>query len=101
VDFLEISQKKPMALFSRLSGLRSLAVPSVCLLICFLAYSSQYLFYRLDPGPLTTGESLLFNSLVAAVWLSYERACRTDPGRLPRNLAAAGGAGEQNGVLAR
>jgi palmitoyltransferase len=82
-----------MALLSfrpRFPALRSLAVPSICLLICFLAYSSQYLFYHLDPGPLTTSETIWFNLLVAAVWLSYERACRVDPGRLPRNLAEAG-----------
>jgi palmitoyltransferase len=93
-----------MALLSsrpRFPALRSLAVPSVCVLICFLAYSSQYLFYHLDPGPLTTSESIWFNILVAAVWLSYERACRVDPGRLPRNLAEAGEAERYDDELGR
>lgn len=71
-------------------ALRDLAVPSVCLLICFLAYSSQYVFYYLEPGPLTTTESVWFNSFLAALWWSYERAVRVDPGRLPKKLARAG-----------
>jgi len=69
--------------------LRSLAVSSVCLLICFLAYSSQYLFYRLEPGPLSKKEAIWFNLLVAGTWWSYERACRVDPGKLPESVAKA------------
>lgn len=79
-----------MAILSvHLPPLRSLAVPSVCLLIGFLAYSSQYLFYHLEPGPLSTKEAIWFNLLVAGTWLSYERACRVDPGRLPESIANA------------
>jgi palmitoyltransferase len=73
-------------------ALQNLAVPAVCLLICFLAYSSQYLFYHLhlDPGALTTKEALWLNILVAATCWSYERACRVDPGRLPNAIYQAG-----------
>lgn len=71
----------------RMPAMRSLAVPSVCLLICFLAYSSQYLFYHLEPGPLSTNEAIWFNLVVAGTWWSYERACRVDPGRLPKSIA--------------
>ena len=79
-----------MAILSfHLPPLRSLAVPSVCLLICFLAYSSQYLFYSLEPGPLSTKETVWFNLFVAGTWWSYERACRVDPGRLPESIAEA------------
>ncbi len=77
-----------MAILSvHLPPLRRLAVPSVCLLICFLAYSSQYLFHHLEPGPLSTKEAIWFNLLVAGTWWSYERACRVDPGRLPESIA--------------
>lgn len=77
-----------MALYaSNLPALRKLAVPAVCVLIAFLAYSSQILFHHLEPGPLTRTETIWFNSLVACIWWSYERACRVDPGRLPRRLA--------------
>lgn len=60
-----------------------LAIPSVCLLISFLAYSSQALFLHLDPGPLTRTEVLRFNSLVLCIWVCYFRACRTSPGNVP------------------
>jgi len=69
-----------------LPALRKLAVPSVCILIAFLAYSSQYLFYHLEPGPFTRKEATWFNIPVACIWWSYERACRVDPGRLPKDL---------------
>lgn len=84
----------PLHIMARVA-LRDLAVPSVCLLIVFLAYSSQYLFYHLDPGPLTRSESIWFNVLVAAIWWSYERAVRVDPGRLPKKLARAGEENEE------
>lgn len=69
-----------------LAGLRRLAVPSVCVLIACLSYGSQLIFYYLQPGPLSRGEAWLFNTIVAAIWFSYERACRVDPGRLPREV---------------
>lgn len=66
--------------------LRRLAIPSVCFLIAVLAYGSQILFHYLEPGPLTTRQAWIFNALVACIWLSYERTCRLDPGRLPLHL---------------
>ncbi|KFY87105.1 hypothetical protein V500_07188 [Pseudogymnoascus sp. VKM F-4518 (FW-2643)] len=72
-------------------ALKKLAVPFVCGLIAFLSYSSQYLFYHLEPGPLTTKEAAWFNTLIVCIWLTYERACRLDPGRLPKSLAEGGG----------
>ncbi len=60
-----------------------LAIPSVCLLISFLAYSSQVLFSYLEPRPLTGVELLKFNSLVLCIWICYFRACRTNPGNVP------------------
>jgi palmitoyltransferase len=63
--------------------IKNLAIPSVCLLISFLAYSSQVLFRYLDPQPLTEIELVKFNSLVLCIWICYIRACRTDPGHVP------------------
>lgn len=59
----------------------SFAIPAVSLLIFFLAYTSQYLFYHLQPGPLSWGEALWFNGCVLCIWWCYDRACTADPGR--------------------
>ncbi|KAI1657682.1 zf-DHHC-domain-containing protein [Daldinia decipiens] len=64
--------------------LQRLAVPAVCLLIAFLAYTSQWLFANapdLAPGPLTTAEIYIFNGLVLCLWYTYYKACTVDPGR--------------------
>ncbi|KFZ12053.1 hypothetical protein V501_04413 [Pseudogymnoascus sp. VKM F-4519 (FW-2642)] len=71
-------------------ALKKLAVPFVCGLIAFLSLSSQYLFYHLEPGPLTATEAAWFNTLVFCIWYTYERACRVDPGRLPKSLTEGG-----------
>ncbi|KFX88880.1 hypothetical protein V490_07362 [Pseudogymnoascus sp. VKM F-3557] len=71
-------------------ALRKLAVPSVCVLISFLSFSSQYLFYHIEPGPLTPSEAAWFNALIFCIFCTYERACRVDPGRLPKSLAEGG-----------
>ncbi|ETN37375.1 uncharacterized protein HMPREF1541_08366 [Cyphellophora europaea CBS 101466] len=60
-----------------------LAVPGVVVLIAFLSYSSQLLFEYLAPGPLSKHQKIRFNVLVACIWISYARTCRTDPGRVP------------------
>lgn len=62
--------------------IKSLAVPSVCTLISFLAYSSQLLFLHLEPGPLTFTELLKFNGLLLCIWICYFKACRTNPGTI-------------------
>ncbi|KAJ1327893.1 palmitoyltransferase [Microdochium nivale] len=69
---------------SNLPGVQRLAIPAVCLLIAFLAYTSQWLYAtspQLSPGPLTTRETYVFNALLACLWLTYFRACTVDPGR--------------------
>lgn len=63
---------------------QSLFVPAVCLLIIFLGYSSQWLFYaaeNLEPGPMTQRETAIFNILLACLWLTYYKACTVAPGR--------------------
>lgn len=64
-----------------LPTLGGFAVPAVCFLIFFLSYTSQYLFYYIQPGPLSRDETLLFNGCVLAIWWCYDRACTVDPGQ--------------------
>ncbi|KAF6821882.1 palmitoyltransferase pfa4 [Colletotrichum musicola] len=65
--------------------IKRLAVPGVCLLISFLAYTSQLLFYIADeslpPARLSTTETTVFNILLLCLWYTYYRSCTVDPGR--------------------
>ncbi|KAG9247647.1 DHHC palmitoyltransferase-domain-containing protein [Calycina marina] len=60
--------------------IEAFAIPGVSFLICFLAYTSQVLFYYIEPGPLTQKEALWFNGFVLGIWWCYRLACTTDPG---------------------
>ena len=65
-------------------GLQRLAVPFASLLIALLGYGSQWLFSispDLEPGPLTSNQARIFNTLLACLWWTYWRACTVDPGR--------------------
>ncbi|KAK3393730.1 DHHC palmitoyltransferase-domain-containing protein [Podospora didyma] len=67
-------------------GLQRFAIPFVCVLIGFLGYYSQYLFYTsldLAPGPLTTQQAAIFNILLACLWWTYYKACTVSPGCYP------------------
>ncbi|CAM1510134.1 Fc.00g004690.m01.CDS01 [Cosmosporella sp. VM-42] len=72
-----------MAGFNDAPLVRSLAVPSVCVLIAFLGYGSQIVFNNstLDPGPPSRNESVIFNTLLLILWFTYFRAITVDPGR--------------------
>ena len=63
--------------------LEALAYPGVVSLVSFLALTSQWLFYNIQPGPLRKGEAYIFNALVLALLVCYTRTCYTDPGRIP------------------
>lgn len=65
-----------------LSVLERLAFPGVVSLICFLAYTSQWLFSYIEPGPPSKGEAYIFNALVLSLLICYARTCFTDPGRI-------------------
>ncbi|KAF2723289.1 DHHC zinc finger domain-containing protein [Polychaeton citri CBS 116435] len=67
--------------------LQRLAFPSVASLIAFLAFTSQYLFHYIEPGPLQTGNAFTFNVLIALLYICYTRTCFTDPGRIPSDWA--------------
>ena len=63
----------------------ALAYPGVVALVSFLAFTSQWLFIHIQPGPLRKGETYIFNTLVAALLVCYTRTCYTDPGRIPHD----------------
>ena len=67
------------------STLAKLAVPAVSLLIAFLSYTSQYFFHAIEPGPLEPRQTQIFNTLVVCLWVSYARACTTNPGSVPKD----------------
>ena len=60
--------------------IEAFAIPAVISLISFLSYSSQFLFYFIEPGPLSHTEALWFNVFVLGIWWCYNLACTTDPG---------------------
>ncbi|KAF9889432.1 Palmitoyltransferase [Aspergillus nanangensis] len=62
-----------------------LAIPSVCALIGFLAYTSQYFFLYFEPAPLTKKELWRLNIFASCIWICYYRSCTVDPGHIPRN----------------
>ncbi|CAK4030788.1 Palmitoyltransferase pfa4 [Lecanosticta acicola] len=68
-----------------LPTLQKLSRPGVTALVAFLAFTSQWLFYHIEPGPLRKGDAYLFNSLVASLLICYWRTCLTDPGKIPKD----------------
>ena len=76
--------------------IQRLAVPGVTLLICFLAYTSQWLFLYIEPGPLRKGDTYFFNLLVACLLICFYRTCFTDPGRIPHCVHRRGRAARAN-----
>ncbi|RDH37697.1 DHHC palmitoyltransferase-domain-containing protein [Aspergillus welwitschiae] len=65
--------------------LSQLAIPSVCILISFLAYSSQYFFLYFEPAPLRDTELWRLNIFALCIWICYYRTCTVDPGRIPKD----------------
>jgi len=58
-----------------------IAVAGTICLITFLAYVSQiWLLY----GHLEQRQTIIFNTLVACIWITYIRAIYTDPGTVPQ-----------------
>lgn len=91
VVFRGKSNPPTMAGISDVPFIQKLAIPAVCLLISFLAYTSQVLFYtakNLDPGPPTPRQTIVFNVLLTCLWWTYYRACSVSPGRYP-NISPA------------
>lgn len=81
------------------SAVQRLAVPVVCLLIALLGYGTQYLFAvspDLVPGPPTTSQKWIFNTLLGCLWWTYHRACSVDPGRYTFPPTPTSTAGDSN-----
>ncbi|KAL2870116.1 putative palmitoyltransferase with autoacylation activity Pfa4 [Aspergillus lucknowensis] len=64
-----------------------LAIPAVCTLIAFLAYTSQYFFLYFDEAPLRGEELWRINIFASCIWICYYRSCTVDPGRIPKGWA--------------
>lgn len=78
------------------SALGSLALPGVFALISYLAYGSQFLFRHIEPHALEQKQAFIFNALVACVWITYARACFTNPGWVPPAWNSNHSASEQS-----
>jgi len=81
--------------------LQQMAFPGVVSLVCFLAYSSQWLFAYIEPKSLRKGEAYIFNALVLSLMICYIRTCFTDPGKIPMDWydrAAPGKGAPQDAV---
>jgi palmitoyltransferase len=80
-------------------AIEDLAIPAVSILIIFLAYTSQFLFYHIEPGPLSRKEATWFNIFVLGIWWCYYWACTVDPGRKGwvEKFAVKGEEGNENG----
>ena len=65
--------------------LQRLALPFGVSLISFLAFTSQWLFYYIEPAPLRKGDAYVFNVLVACQIICFYLTCLTDPGVIPQD----------------
>ena len=68
-----------------LSSINQIAVPGVYLLIFFLGYPSQLLFYYLDPAPLTKSELYVSNLVLVLIFVTYTKSVFVDPGTIPKS----------------
>ncbi|GAQ11882.1 palmitoyltransferase pfa4 [Aspergillus lentulus] len=66
-------------------NISQLAIPFVCALISFLAYTSQLFFYYFEEAPLRSQELWRLNIFALCIWVCYYRACTVDPGRIPKD----------------
>lgn len=66
-------------------SISQLAIPSVCALIAFLAYTSQYFFAYFEAAPLQESEVWRINIFALCIWICYYRSCTVDPGHIPQD----------------
>lgn len=78
-----------------------LAVPFSFILVSFIAYPSQWLFYQIEPGPLTAREALIFNIGTLCVFISYTRCVLVDAGITSHPKKENGVASHPNKVTQR
>ncbi|KAJ4287233.1 Palmitoyltransferase [Kalmusia sp. IMI 367209] len=78
--------------------LNQIAVPGVYLLIFFLGYPSQILFYYLDPAPLTKSELYVSNLVLILIFITYTKSVFVDPGTIPKTYGKGDEKENGNGV---
>jgi palmitoyltransferase len=66
-------------------SISQIAPPAVCSLIVILAYGSQVFLRFIEPYHLERQQTIIFNTLVSCIWITYAQACLTDPGRIPKD----------------
>ncbi|KAF7910730.1 uncharacterized protein EAF01_002239 [Botrytis porri] len=64
----------------RINKMTDLAQPFCYFHMIFLVYGSQILFQYLEPGSLSTGETVVFNASAWAMIWCYWKTCSVDPG---------------------
>ena len=95
------SHLRPLELIMTQSASVRLALPSVVVLILFLAYGSQILFRYIEPYALEQKQALIFNALVCCIWITYIRTCFTNPGWVPNSWSLDRPPSEQSVPLKR
>ncbi|KAL4864897.1 hypothetical protein BDV12DRAFT_158666 [Aspergillus spectabilis] len=68
-----------------------LAIPAVCTLIAFLAYTSQLFFLYFEEAPLKEDEVWRINIHAICIWICYYRSCKVDPGHIPKKWMPSDG----------
>lgn len=84
------------ALLMPQNTLGNLALLAVVALIAFLAYGPQVLFHHIEPYALKQEQAFIFNALVGCAWITYIRACFTNPGWVPPAWNLGPSASEQS-----
>ena len=103
---IRCSTNEECLLFGFMERLSGLAPIGVSLLISSLSYGSQLFFFYIEPYALEKQQALIFNILVASIWICYARACMTHAGHVPASwrppeLLESLAHGIDNGLSAR
>jgi len=67
----------------RPTTIQELAPYATLSIISFLAFPSQWLFTKIEPGPLNGTQFIKFNIVIFSIMYCYCRAWLSDPGRVP------------------
>lgn len=78
-------------------AIAQLAIPSVSVLVAFLAYTSQYFFLHFESAPIRGDEVWKINIFALCIWICYFRACFVDPGRLPQDQKSSSPSQQERG----
>ena len=76
---------RALRMFQKPFYISQLAIPAVWVLIAFLTFTSQYLFWNFEAVPLRENELWSINILAGCIGICYYRSCTVDPGRVPKD----------------